>query len=168
MRKCGSQPIRFFMTSMSCGHGCTPGHTLVCVSMGVHVHRRGATLSFTLPKICFLVKCMWEGACAHESQCPRVQKRASDSLELALQEVVNHLMWMLGTELRSVGSMCSYPLNHPFVFSPATSPISDLWRLLSCRDVLVVTRRCAWPWMCSMDRLCNGSTIRMATESCNY
>jgi hypothetical protein len=39
--------------------------------------------------------------CAHEVGTHGGQERVSDSQELELQAIMNHLMWVLGTELMS-------------------------------------------------------------------
>jgi hypothetical protein len=39
--------------------------------------------------------------CAHEYRCPHRPVRISDPLELKSQEVVSHLVWVLGTDLGS-------------------------------------------------------------------
>lgn len=49
----------------------------------------------------------------------RGQKRVSDPLELELQEVVSHLIWMLGIELRSYGRAVS-ALNLSHLSNPPT------------------------------------------------
>lgn len=53
--------------------------------------------------MCICVCHVWVCAVVSEGTC-RVQKRVSDHMTLKLYTFMNHLLWMLGTKLRSSGT----------------------------------------------------------------
>ena len=61
----------------------------------------------------FVGECRW--ACTHEHKClQKLEERALDPLELELQAVVSHLLWLLEVKLLSCKSaMHSELQSHP-------------------------------------------------------
>lgn len=81
--------------------------------------------------------------CSASIQLPRGQKRALDTLELALQAAVSHLICMLGTEPKFSTRAAS-----ALDLTPAPTPIDFKDRFMQLN--LSCPKRSVWAFCCDM------------------